>query len=68
VNYLSVEADADTRDTLEYYRQRSHQTMRRFLTALDVAFTLIAERPKLLPLVLGRARRAPLRRFPYRVL
>jgi plasmid stabilization system protein ParE len=62
---VRASAKRDIAEADAYYT--SHGKADAFIAALDQAFTQIAERPRMYPVVYQDVRRALVRRFPYSV-
>lgn len=59
------EAEAELTEAVEWYEARARGLGAEFLRAVEASVAAIQRNPTRNPLVLGAARRAALRRFPY---
>jgi len=59
------QAAAEPAEAVDWYEQRSKGLGSEFLRSDDAALAQIARNPLQYQVVMGQARRAPLRRFPY---
>jgi len=62
------DAEAEYESALDWYMERSIRAADRFEAAFDAAIQIIAESPKLYPLLDDRHRYSLLRRYPYSVI
>jgi plasmid stabilization system protein ParE len=62
------EAEAELVESLDWYEARSKGLGAELLRALDGVLANIERNPFAYPVVVGAARRAPMRRFPFNVV
>lgn len=62
------QAAAEPAEAVDWYEQRSKGLGSEFLRSVDAAPAQIARNPLQYQVVMGQARRAPLRRFPYSLI
>jgi toxin ParE1/3/4 len=62
------EAEHELIEAVTWYEQRARGLGAEFLRAVEAAISLVQRYPKQNPVVLGTARRAVLRRFPYTLI
>lgn len=60
-----AEAEADVRDARAWYAERDAKLGEEFVDEVERTMELIAEKPRMFPVVHRMLRRALLRRFPY---
>ena len=64
---IKTVAKAEAAEGYNWYEERSHGLGDQFLTAMEDVLAVIQRTPERFPVVLGPARKARLRRFPYAV-
>lgn len=60
-------AKAETAEAYDWYEERKPGLGGEFLTAVEAVLAVIQRAPERFPVVLGPARKARLRRFPYAI-
>ena len=67
IQRLTLDAKSDLREACRWYRRQVPGLDREFLRCFEVCLASVDRYPESQPIVHGRLRRAPLRRFPYAV-
>lgn len=65
---LRPEAEQELAEAVTWYEHRGRGLGAEFLRALEAAISLLQRHPEMNPIVVGAARRAVLRRFPYSLI
>lgn len=64
---IQASAQLDLQDAADWYEEKYRGLGQEFLEEIDEVFDVISRRPRQFPPIVGQARRALVKRFPYAI-